>query len=129
MFDMGPVEKAVRNAVREGDALFTPSRGQPFLIGRISSDGIVLELGQKRTPTLFRWECLEGIPPFLQQHGRVPINGSGKSQYIVSGTLDGYLKAHINRLTAGWVAALLEKAEVVDIERTAPAHVRLRRDR
>ena len=30
-----------------------PSRSEPFWMGRISSDGIVLELGKKRTPTKF----------------------------------------------------------------------------
>ena len=56
----GPVEIAIRKAVREGDELATPSRSEPFWIGRISSDGIVLELGEKRTPTKFNWACLEG---------------------------------------------------------------------
>jgi hypothetical protein len=53
----------------------------------------------------------------------VRINGSGKSTEIVEGTLDGYLKHHVKRLTAGWIAALLEKACVVTIDRTPPAHV------
>ena len=121
---MGPVEKAIRSAVREGDELGTPSQYQPFRVGKISSEGIFLELGQERTPTFFPWQCLEGVPTFLQQHGRVRINGSGKSQLVVRGTLDGFLKEHVNRLTAGWVAALLEKAGVVEIERTRPAYVR-----
>jgi hypothetical protein len=121
---MAPVEKAIRNAVREGDELSTPSQSQPFRVGKISSEGIVLELGQERTPTFFQWQCLEGVPAFLQQHGRVRINGSGKSQVVVRGTLDGFLKEHVNRLTAGWVAALLEKAGVVEIERTRPAYVK-----
>jgi len=124
---MGPVEKAIRLAMRKGDSLLTPSRGKPFRIGIISSDGIVLELGQKRTPTFFPWQCLEGIPVFLRHHIQVPINGSGKSQDIVHGTLDGYLKTHVNRLTAGWVAVLLEKAGVVEIDRTPPASVLIRR--
>jgi len=129
MTAMRPVETAIRVAVREGDELYTPSQGQPFRIGRLSSEGIVLELGKERTPTFFRWQCLEGVPAFLQQHGRVRINGSGKSQIVVAGTLDGYLKEHVNRLTAGWVAALLEKAGVVEIENTRPAYVRPHRTR
>jgi hypothetical protein len=121
---MGPVEIAIRGTVHEGDRLSTPSQAQPFWVEKISDDGIVLELGKKRTPTRFSWACIEGILPFLERHGRVPINGSGKSQDIVEGTLDGYLKQYVNRLTAGWVAALLEKAGVVTIDRTPPAHVK-----
>jgi hypothetical protein len=120
---MGPVEIAIRRNVHEGDLLSTPSQAAPFSVGKISGDGVVLELGEKRTPTFFRWDCLEGIVPFLQQHGRVRVNGSGKSTEIVEGTLDGYLKQHTKRLTAGWVAALLEKASVVTIDRKPPAHI------
>lgn len=122
---MGPVEAAVRRSIQEGDCLKTPSESEPFWVGKISVEGIVLDLGQKRTPTPFTWECLEGVIPFLQQHGRVRINGSGKDQRIVPGTLDGYLKVHVNRLTAGWVAALLERAGILTIDRRRPAHVSL----
>lgn len=41
------------------------------------------------------------------------------------GTLDGYLKGCIKRATAGWVAAVLESADVVEIDRGRPARVRL----
>jgi hypothetical protein len=119
------VERAIRAAVCEGDVLATPARSEPFRVGRISATGIILELGEKRTPTLFSWPCMEGIVSFLTEHGRVPINGSGKSTSVVPGTLDGYLKAHVNRLTAGWVAALLEKSGVVVIDRNRRAYVRL----
>ena len=121
---MGPVEIAIRSAVREGDRLNTPTQLKPFWVGKISGDGIVLELGEKRTATLFNWACLEGVLPFLKQHGRVPINGSGWSQRIVEGTLDGYLKPKVKRVTAGWIAALLERAGIVVIDKSHPAHIR-----
>jgi hypothetical protein len=121
---VGPIETAVRRAVNEGDCLSTPTQSQRFSIGKISTEGIVLKLGKKSTPTFFGWACIEGILPFLRQYGPVRINGSGKSQAIVEGTLDGYLKKHVNRLTAGWVAALLEKAEVARIDRSRPASIR-----
>jgi len=121
---MGPVEIAIRGTVHEGDRLSTPAQSEPFWVARISGDGIVLELGKKRTSTFFEWACIEGVLPFLEHRGRVRINGSGKSQHIVEGTLDGYLKRHVNRLTAGWIAALLERARVVTIDRTRPAHFR-----
>lgn len=121
---MGPVEAAIRSAVLEGDTLTTPIRPKPFWVGRITPRGITLELGQQRTPTLFTWQCLEGILPLLREHGRIRINGTGKSTEIISGTLDGYLKKHVNRLTAGWIASILEKANVVIMDRSRPAFVR-----
>jgi hypothetical protein len=77
---MGLVEEAIRKAVREGDELGTPIQSQPFRVGRISSDGIILELGQEQTPTFFQWRCLEGVRGFVSQNGRVRINGFRKSQ-------------------------------------------------
>lgn len=120
----GPVERAIRAVVREGDQLLTPSGGRPFWVGKISANGIVLELGEQRTPTVFPWKCLEGVVPYVALHGEVRINGSGKDVSIVTGTLDGYLKQHVNRLTAGWVAVLLERAGVIRINRGRPATVR-----
>jgi hypothetical protein len=121
---MGPAETAIRRAVCEGDRLATPTYSEPFWVGRISTEGIILELGKRRTPSFFTWDCLEGALLFLEKQRRVRINGSGKSTRIVPGTLDGYLKGHINRVTAGWVAVLLEKSGVAIIERSHPAFVR-----
>jgi hypothetical protein len=123
---VGPIQQSVRAAVREGEELVTPIAGRPFRIGRISNEGIVLELGAWRTPTLFRWEHLEGIVPFLTDRGDVQINDSTRNTSRIPDTLDGYLKGHINRPTAAWVAVLLEKARVARIVRTRPARIRLR---
>ena len=57
--------------------------------------------------------------------GWVPIGGVYDTTAI-SGTLDAYLKRFIKRVTAGWVAALLERAGVVQIDRGRPSRVRLR---
>jgi hypothetical protein len=43
----------------------------------------------------------------------------------VAGTLDAHLKQYLARATAGWVAVVLEKAGVVDVDRSPPARVRL----
>jgi hypothetical protein len=43
----------------------------------------------------------------------------------VPGTLDAYLKGWIKRTTAGWIAVVLERAGVVELDRRRPARVRL----
>jgi hypothetical protein len=68
---------------------------------------------------------LEGVGTTLAGGGWMTI-GSVYDTRAVSGTLDAYLKRFINRATAGWVAALLEKAGVVQIDRGRPSRVRLR---
>lgn len=62
---MGPVEKAIRKTIQEGEILFTPTQSRPFRIGKISWDGLVLEMGNQRTPTKLTWDCLEGVIPLL----------------------------------------------------------------
>ena len=85
----------------------------------------VLLLGEKRARTPIRWSVLEGVGTTLAGGGWMTI-GSVYDTRAVSGTLDAYLKRFINRATAGWVAALLEKAGVVQIDRGRPSRVRLR---
>jgi hypothetical protein len=56
-------------------------------------------------------ECLEGTALFLAGRGWVEI-GSRYDTISEAETLDGYLKGCIERATAGWVAAVLEKRRV-----------------
>jgi hypothetical protein len=51
--------------------------------------------------------------------------GSVYSTDSVAGTLDAHLKQYLARATAGWVAVVLERAGVVEMDRTAPAKVKL----
>jgi hypothetical protein len=51
---MGPVETAVRAALRPGQELRTPGEGAPFTVGRLNSTGLVLLLGRKKAWTPIR---------------------------------------------------------------------------
>jgi len=57
--------------------------------------------------------------------GWVPI-GTIYSTSSSAGTLDAHLKGYLKRATAGWVAALLERAGVVSIDRSPPARIELK---
>ena len=52
--------------------------------------------------------------------------GSTFSVDAEPGTLDEHLKGYLNRATGGWVAVVLERAGVVEIDRATPTRVRLR---
>lgn len=121
----GSVEEAVRQAVQPCDRLPAVSGRASFLVTEIRRDGIVLLLGKSQARTLIRWPALEGVPGYLSGRGWIGI-GSANDMQPTAGTLDAYLKQHINRATAGWVAVVLEKAGVVEIDRARPARVRLR---
>ncbi len=125
----GPVEGAIRERITEGSVLDTPSGTATFEVETISSECIVLLLGKGRHRTPIPWECLEGVPAFVEGQGKVRISGTGYSSDVDPNSLDGYLKHFVSRATAGWVAALLEKAGVLEIDRSErPASVKLARE-
>jgi hypothetical protein len=122
---MGPVEQAIRATFNTPATLHTLGQRKPFVMDRVDHDGIVLLLGAQRNYTPLRWECLEGIVPFLRgRPGWVPAGGT----YVVGGelgTLDEYLKACISRQTSRWVAVVLKDAGVVQVDAGPPLRVRL----
>ena len=120
----GQVQRAIRAAVPSGARLSTPARGAPFVVARVDDRGIVLLLGEQQAWTPLTWDCLEGIVPFLAGKGWVEI-GSRYETRVDPNTLDGYLKGCLKRATAGWVAAVLERSGLVEIDRRRPARVRL----
>lgn len=122
---MNRIEPAVRHHCSSGMRLSTPSGRGEFSVKLIDEKGVILLLGAKEAATRISWECLEGVDPYLRGRGWVEI-GSVFDARSKSGTLDEYLKKHVYRATASWVAALLETAQVLDIDRSRPAKVRLR---
>ena len=100
----GVVERRVRERIQVGQRLTTPAQGKPFLVADMTSEALVLDLAEKwRTP--IPWSSIEGIVPFVLTRGSVLIGG----QYD----------------TAGWVAAVREAAEILEIDRRRPARVRV----
>jgi hypothetical protein len=122
---VGPVERAVRTKLREGEELLTPGQGRPFVVHRIRTDGIVLLLGEGRWRTLVPWEALEGVPDLLNGRGWVRTSG-GFTVDRDATTLSGYLKQYVNRETANWVAVVLAAAGILELDRARPITARLR---
>ena len=121
----GPVQRAIRASVAPGDMLATPARGARFVVERIDEAGVLLHLGRGRWPIRLTWECLEGMVPYVAGRGWVRIGTMFETEGQ-PGSLDAYLKDCTETATAGWVAAVLERAGIVEIDRTPPASVRLR---
>jgi hypothetical protein len=117
------VETAIRSSVRPGEVLPTPTGTATFVVGQIDEEGLSLLIGPQRTRTLLTWRCLEGIPGYLRGRGWVVV-GANRD---VDGDygLDGYLKRRIKRQIANYVAVVLERAAVLDLDRERPAQVRL----
>lgn len=120
----GRVEVAIRASVTPGDRLLTPTGRGAFTVARYTDDALVLLLGKQEAWTPISWRGVEEIPDLLRGRSWVFI-GSSYSMDAVVGTLDAHLKKFLARATAGWVAVVLEKAGVVEIDRDRPARVRL----
>lgn len=72
----GPVEAAIRAHVSPGSQFPTPTGRAVFVVHELSSSGMVLLLGQKRTWTPLSWECMEGVPKFLRNRGWVRVGAN-----------------------------------------------------
>jgi hypothetical protein len=120
----GSVEEAIRAHVRPGDRLPTPTGRAAFIVRDLDAGGVVVLLGAKQARNLLTWQCLEGIPGDLRGRGWVAIAAS-REVNGKPGTLDGYLKSWIKVQVANYVAVLLERARVVELDRGRPARVRL----
>jgi hypothetical protein len=120
----GSVQQAVRSSVRPGERLPTPTGTAHFVVDKIDSTGVTLLFGPKRTPTFFDWDCLEGVVGYMKGRDWVAV-GANRVLAGNPDTLDGYLKQHVPRQTANYIAVLLSQAGVLDLDDGRPARVRL----
>ena len=124
---VGPVESAVRGAVQPGDLLQTLSgRGRPAMAYH-TPDGLAL-VGERtlvggRKTVLIPWPALEEVPDFLRGRDWVLIGNLRSAVSAQEGA--EHLKAFLRRSTAGWLAVVLARTNVVIIDRVRPARIKL----
>ena len=121
----GQVEAAIREHLAPEIQLPTPTERATFEIGEMTPDALILLFGPKKTQTAISWACLEGIPDYLRGRQWVRI-GANRDVQGDQDALDGYLKGFIKRQAADYVAVVLERAGIVELDRARPARVRLR---
>lgn len=120
----GPVERAVRSSVEEGARLPTTAGKAGFVVDRLDSRGVTLLFGPPAHADVLLLACLEGIVDYLQGRNWTPV-GANRDVRGNPNTLDWYLKQHVARQTTNYVAVLLNRAGVLDLETKRPARVRL----
>jgi hypothetical protein len=116
----GAVESAIRGALEPGDVFSTLGRAATATVGSFEEAEVVLFVGQKRARSTVSWSCLEGVPLFLV--GRDWVELAGES---AGGTLESYLGSQGCDAGHNLVGALLEAAEIVQVDRDKPVRVRL----
>ena len=93
-------------------------------MGKVDDRGVTLLFGAKETPLRSPGTAWTEPSASFRGKGWVTIGGvydTGSRP----GTFDSYLKGYMKRATAGWVAALFEAAELVQLDRRPPSRVRL----
>lgn len=119
------VKLAVRATVKRGDMLPTPTGSAEFIVESVDVRGLILLFGPKRTPTFFSWHVLEGVQDYLDGRGWIPV-GANRDVRGNAGTLDWFLKQHVARQTANYVAVVLARSKALELDARRPARVRLR---
>ncbi len=72
---MGPIQ-TVRERVKAGDWLLTPSQSKPFTVETIDDAGVVLLLGEKRARTQSDSQCWKVWGPRLPEEVGFPLAAS-----------------------------------------------------
>ena len=101
----------------------TPSGRAEFEINHIESLKVVILVGKKRSAIKIPTQCFEDIPKYLSGKGWVRIGAIHET--IQEHTLDTFVKQYTRRSTASYIAPILEKAKIIEIDRKIPAKVRL----
>jgi hypothetical protein len=120
----GPVEDWIRNRLKPGKKLSTPTKRAPFKLSAYSESGIVLSIGERGARATISWACLEALPRFLVGRGWVALSGSFDPQ-TSTGTLETHLLAFGSSATPGALAALLVAADIIELESARPVRARL----
>lgn len=123
----GPVEQAFRGTFNPPESLGTVVKDHPFTLHSFSDAGLVLLVGPQKAYTELKWAWIEGIPGYLSGRSWVVVSATRNSE-ATFGAFDDYFRKWVKRSVGSQVATLLEKAEVVEIERGARARLRLRTD-
>ena len=107
-----------------GSVLKTPSGRASFTIYHIDSSQIMVKVGKKDSIIRIPAQCFEDIPNYLQNKGWVrigAIHGDSEEE-----SLDKFIKSYTKGTSAAsYVAPILEKCNIIKIDRGRPAEVML----
>ena len=117
--------EAISRAAQPGTRIPTPSGRSVFEVAQITTDAIVLLFGAKRTRTRIPWTLLDEVMAAVPGERWMPV-GAMHSSSSEAGTLEALLKPSLKRSTANYVAALLEKAGLLELDRSGTHRIRRR---
>ena len=117
------VVQIVADAIPTDTEIETPSHHAKFKVRHYGISYVALEIGKGRAIKI-PIRCFEGSLDYLRGKGWIKIgahHGSSNEQ-----TFDSYVKNFTSGISAAsYVAPMLEKAGIVEIEKGPPARIRL----
>ena len=124
------VMDVLASKLRPGTTLHTPARRKEFVVESISPIRVTLRVGPKgKSQIRIRAECWNGIPQFLQGTGEEWVKIGAVHEKSKPKTLEEHTDRFVSASAASYVAAVLERVGIVEIDRHKPCRVRLiRRD-
>jgi len=106
------------------EEFYTPSGRSKFKIYHINADRVLIQT-QRGSIITIPASCFDGTLNFLKGKGWVKIGA--KHDIADEGTLDEFLKRFTHGTSvASYVAPILERIGIVEIDRRRPAKIKLR---
>lgn len=122
---MSDIKSAIRIALHPGQQLRTVAHNEPFKVGAVSDESLILLVGKKLNQTVIRWEQLEVALDELPHRKWLVVGGEFKTEGDPQ-TLDGALKKHvIKRSIASYVAPVLVEASLAEVDGGRPLRIKL----
>jgi len=113
----------ILSKIPPGSLLRTPSGRASFMVEHVDARGVTLRVGAGWTIYVPK-DCWEGIPDFLRGRGWVLIGATHGDPPRDS--LDDYLQQFTHGTSAAsYVASILERILLVQIDRHKPSKIRL----
>ena len=115
----------IMRTLSSGSVLTTPSGRSTFRIEEVNARGVMIRVGSIHAwPIYIPAECWEGIPNFLRKREWIMIGAThGKPP---QDSLDEYLQQFTHGTSAAsYVAPILEKIGLVQLNRRKPSRIRL----
>ena len=114
----------ITRKIRIGEILQTPSGRSQFKIYHINADRVMIQT-KKGTILTIPASCFESVPNFLRGKDWVKIGA--KHGIANEETLDGFLQRFTHGTSiASYVAPILERTSIIEIDRKLPAKIRLK---
>jgi len=119
------VMDTILRATAPGTILKTPSNKATFVIEEINKHGVSLSVGKGGWRIWVPAECWNSAPIFLESKDWVII-GARHDQSSPEGSFDEYVKRFTNGVSAAsYVAPILERILLIQIDRNEPNKIRL----